>query len=278
MSAVTADVAPAAQGGAGDRLWRFTRYRSPAIVLAAVVLAVVVWWLVAVFVINDSTLLPTPASVLSRASTLLALSGGSDTMWGDIQASTVRVLLGWILGIAVGVPVGAAMATSLTLRSASDPFLQAGRAIPPLAFAPLLVVWLGIGETSKIFLLFLTVMPIIAINTTAGVTGVDQSYRRASLALGASKLYQLRRVIIPAVLPDIITSMRVTWGLAWGTLIAAELIASTQGVGYRILNASKFLDTDTIFVGITVIGLLAFFGDRVLLLFFRIAVPWRGRG
>jgi taurine transport system permease protein len=239
---------------------------------------VLIWWFVATYVVADPVLLPDPREVAARAWTLLSPNAPLNlSLWPDVAASATRVYCGWAGGLLSGVVVGVVMASSSFVRSAFDPLLQGIRSVPPLAWAPLLVIWLGIGESSKIFLLLMTAMPILAISTMAAIAGVDESFRRAALTLGASPFYMMRRVILPASLPEILTSARITLGLTWSSLIAAELIGSTEGIGYRILRASRVLDTSTIFVGIIIIAAFAYFGDAALRLLSRMVVPWKGR-
>jgi len=252
-------------------------HRRISIIVFSILFIVLAWELAARFLVRDETLLPGPFSVWNHFTYLLTTSEKVGIQ-NDIWASTARVLVGWAIGIAIGVPVGAALATNEVLRIGADPLLQAGRSVPPLAFAPLMVVWLGLGEPSKYVLIALGVMPIIAINVSAAIGGIDRSLLRVTSTMGASPFYRLRRVIIPAILADLFTSMRVTLGLAWATVIAAELVASTAGLGYRILKASQYMDTNTIFAGILAIGLLALIGDRVLLVLQKVLVPWRGVG
>lgn len=269
MALGTTKIGRARLRSAGARIGR------PATVLASL-LAFTAVWAVAAAVIADPLILPTPGSVWSRALQLFGPAG--ESFWPDVQASVFRVMSGWAIGVAGGVLLGVTLGTIHFVNTAIDPLLQAGRSIPPLAYSPLLVVWLGIGESSKVVLIVLTVLPIMAITTAAAISGIDRSYVRAAQTLGASRLLLLRRVLVPAVLPETITAMRVTYGLAWGSLIAAEIIASTQGLGFRILQAGRYLDTTTIFVGIAAIACLAIVGDALLRFLYHIAVPWKGRG
>jgi taurine transport system permease protein len=255
-----------------------TRVRAlPLMSMASVVLAVGLWWLASAALVRDATVLPSPGAVAERAVHLISLGNDRTGLWHNVVASQVRVLIGWGLGVAVGIPVGAVLGGNRVMRALVDPILESGRAVPPLAFAPLLVVWLGIGETSKILLLFLTAFPIVAISTASAIAGVDESLKRSALTLGASRIYMYRRVIVPAAMPEIITSMRIAGGLTWSSLVAAEIIAATSGLGWMILQASNYLDTSTIFVGILAIGLLAFTLDRCLRILQGWVVPWKGR-
>jgi taurine transport system permease protein len=138
-------------------------------------------------------------------------------------------------------------------------------------------VWFGIGETSKLILIWAATFPVMVISTVAGIRGVDVSWRRTAVTLGASPLQLVTRVILPAAIPEIVTGARIASGLAWGTLVAAEIIAASSGLGYMILQASQFLETSTIFVGIITIGFLAFVLDRLLRAVERRLAPWKGR-
>lgn len=245
--------------------------------IASVALVVIVWWVAADYLVRDPVILPTPSGVAAKAQHLAFPAPGALSIWPQIGESVERVLIGWGLAVVAGVPFGALMASSRVMRAGVDPILESGRAVPPLAFAPLLVVWFGIGEVSKDLLLFSAAFPIIAISSAAGVAGINPIYLRAAKTLGASRWYLMRHVIIPAALPSIMTSMRVTISLTWATLVAAELVASTNGLGWMILQASRFLDTSTIFVGIGVIGIIAYCMDRAVRVLEHYLVPWKGR-
>ena len=251
------------------------RFSTIEITAATIVALVLTWWGVSA-IINDMNILPTPEAVGRQAITL-ATTTGQYNLWLQIEASTVRVVVGWGIGAAIGIALGSIMASSRYARNAIDPILEAGRAIPPLAFAPLMVVWLGIGEVSKVALLVTACAPVMAISTVAGIIGVDECFIRTAQTLGASRTYLLKHVVIPGALPEIVTGLRLTSGITWATLVAAEYVASTKGLGWMILQASRYLDTATIFVGIAAIGLFAFLMDRVIRLFERRLLGWRGK-
>jgi taurine transport system permease protein len=235
------------------------------------------WWLAAVAIINDSTILPTPDAV-ARQFWMLATSGsGAQSLWVNLKASLVRVALGWGLGVVTGIVMGVLMASNEYIRALIDPLIELARPIPPLAYVPLLVVWFGIGETSKLILIWAATFPVMVISTVAGIRGVDRSWRRTAVTLGASPVQLITKVILPAAIPEIMTGARIASGLAWGTLVAAEIVAANSGLGYMILQASQFLQTSTIFVGIITIGLLAFALDRSLRALERRLAPWKGR-
>ena len=146
------------------------------------------------------------------------------------------------------------MALSKVCRGFFDPIVEFMRPIPPLALIPLSIIWLGIGNVSKIFLLFLAALWVMVLAARAGVLGIRLSKIHAAYTLGASKKQVLLKVILPNALPEIFTGMRVAMGVCWGTLVAAELVGADAGVGFMITVAGKFLETGLVFVGIIMIG------------------------
>jgi ABC-type nitrate/sulfonate/bicarbonate transport system permease component len=252
-------------------------WRRGAISVGAVLVFLLVWVVIARFAVREEIILPTPAAVIRRFGELMFSESGQMSLWPNLTASLLRVLAGWAIGLVGGVALGVLMASSAVIRAAVDPLLEAGRAIPPLALAPLLLVWFGIGETSKVLLLTFAAFPVFAVSTTAAITGVDESLRRAALTLGAGRIHMVRRVVLPSVLPELFTAMRLASAFAWTTLVAAELVAATNGLGWMILQAGRYLDTPTIFVGIVTIGVVAFLMDRVLRILERRFVPWKGK-
>ncbi|HEX6446012.1 MAG TPA: ABC transporter permease [Streptosporangiales bacterium] len=253
--------------------------RGPAVSIGSTVVALVlvalIWWAVALLY-DAPAILPTPASSLARLGELL----GSDSRYSIVTNAAVslrRVLIGWSIAVCAGVVVGSAMASNRVIGGLLDPLIEMGRPVPPLAFTPLLIIWFGIGELPKVLLIAFPAFFATAIATVASFRGVNENWRRAARTLGASRWHVLRKVTIPASLPGILVGVRIGSGMAWGTLVAAELIASTSGMGWMILQAGRYLDTRTIFAGIVVIAALAYLMDRVLRLIEAIVVPWRGR-
>lgn len=260
--------------GRGRRLLQGSVLPVVATVLALVLVALV-WWLASVLYAAPA-ILPSPVAALARLVELLG-GGGRYSIADNALVSLRRVLIGWGVAVCAGVIVGSAMASSRWIGNLLDPLIEMGRPIPPLAFTPLLIIWFGIGELPKVLLIAFPAFFATAIATVSAFRGVNENWRRAAKALGASRWYLLRRVTIPASLPGILVGVRIGSGMAWGTLVAAELIASTSGMGWMILQAGRYLDTQTIFAGIIVIGALAYLMDRGLRLIERIVVPWRGK-
>ena len=193
--------------------------------------------------------------------------------WASLQ----RVLLGFIFGALVGIPLGYAMGLTNWARGWFDPIVEFMRPVPPLALIPLMIIWFGIGETSKVILLFLAALWIMAIAARSGVSGVAIAKVHAAYSLGAKKSQILRKVIIPNSLPEIFTGARVAMGVCWGTVVAAELVAAEKGLGMMIMVAAKFQLTDIVIVGIILIGVIGFAIDIGIRKLEGWLVPWKGK-
>ncbi|HEA3083584.1 TPA: taurine ABC transporter permease TauC [Aeromonas dhakensis] len=237
------------------------------------------WWLVARLGLISPLFLPPPAQVLQQLVTLAGPQGFMDaTLWQHLAASLQRILIALAAATLFGVTVGLAMGLSPTLRGMLDPLIELYRPVPPLAYLPLMVIWFGIGETSKVLLIYLAIFAPVAMATLAGVQGARQVRLRAARALGANRWQVLWYVIVPGALPDILTGLRIGLGVGWSTLVAAELIAATRGVGFMVQAAGEFLATDVVLAGILVIALIAFTLELGLRALQRRLTPWHGEG
>jgi taurine transport system permease protein len=209
---------------------------------------------------------------------LLATSGYMDsTLWQHLAASLSRIGLGLGFAVLTAVPVGIAIGANRIARGIFDPLIEFYRPIPPLAYLPLIVIWCGIGELSKVLLIYLAIFAPIAIATATGVRTVDPAKLRAAQSLGATRAQLIRHVILPSALPDILTGVRIGLGVGWSTLVAAELIAATSGLGFMVQSAAQFLVTDVVVLGILVIALIAFALEMGLRALQRKLVPWHGQ-
>lgn len=215
--------------------------------------------------------LPGPASVAGRAGELIA----DGTLAEDALASLRRVLTGFALGTLLAVPVGFLMGWYPVARGLLEPYVQFFRTVPPLAMIPLAIVLLGIGEVPKIFVIFLAAFLSSVVAAFQGVVGVDRTLIDAARVLGARDGTIFLKVVVPASAPFILVGMRIGLGSAWGTLVAAELIAAQEGLGFRMQNAQLYYDLPTIFVGLITIGLLGLLMDRLLLLAERRLTRWQ---
>jgi NitT/TauT family transport system permease protein len=235
----------------------------------SVVAGIALWWGLS----KAGFDIPTPPQVVKRAGQLLA----DGTLEKDIAASLLRVLTGFLLGVAVAIPVGFLMGWYGTVRGLVEPWVQFFRTIPPLAIIPLAIVLMGIGETPKIFVIFLASFLASVIATFQGVVNVDKTLINAARVLGAKDGTIFARVVVPASMPFILVGMRVGLGSSWATLVAAELIAAQEGLGYRMQSAQLYYDLPTIFVGLISIGILGLLMDRILLFAEKHLTSWQER-
>jgi NitT/TauT family transport system permease protein/taurine transport system permease protein len=249
---------------ARESFW--VRRQKAVIGLAAMILLLILWELAARFIVDDDTILPPPSEVVTDCwqHFTIPYPAQSSTLIGHTVYSLVRITIGFIAGSIVGIALGAAMSAIRWLRYAIDPIIELMRPLPPLAFIPLLVVWFGIGEVPKVLLIFIGVVPIMIIATLAGLDGVPKQLMDAAASLGASKRYAMIHVRIRAALIPIVTGMRVAVGVSWTSIVAAEMIAATHGIGYVILQAGNYLDTSLVFAAIILIGLIGLLMDRAL--------------
>lgn len=235
------------------------------------------WWALASSGLVASLFLPPPQAVLAKLY-LAATQGFMDaTLWQHLTASLGRIGLALLAAAVLGIPLGLLMGTRPLVRGLLDPLIEGYRPVPPLAYLPLIVIWCGIGELSKVLLIFLAMLAPIIMATTHGVSRANQSRIRAAQSLGASPRQVLYRVMLPTALPDILTGLRIGLGTGWSTLVAAELVAATQGLGFMVQSAAQFLVTDMVLAGIVVIGGIAFVLELGLRALQRRLCPWHGQ-
>ena len=197
---------------------------------------------------------------------------------GHIWDSMFRVLMALALGILLGVPLGLFMGVSKFFRSFFDPMIELYRPVPPLAWAPLILTIFGIQDDGKIFLLFMVAFAIMVISARTGAVGTQLSKIRAAHSLGSTDAQIMRNVILPNALPEILTGIRISVGVCWGTLVAAEMLAGTTGVGFIENIARTVSDYELIWVTILIMGLLGLFFDLIMRWVIDKTIPWRGKG
>jgi NitT/TauT family transport system permease protein len=186
------------------------------------------------------------------------------TLLESCLVSLRRILIGWSLGILVGAPLGILMARVRVIRNLLDPYIEFFRFIPPIAFVTLAIAWFGIGETSKVVLIFYTSVFIITINTIAGVLSINESKLLAAASLGASRYQTFVAVVLPATVPHLVTGARLALGNSFLTIVSAEIVAARTGLGSLIWNSRNFGRIDWIFVGIIALGILGYLCDRAI--------------
>jgi ABC-type nitrate/sulfonate/bicarbonate transport system permease component len=217
-----------------------------------------IWHIASVYLLN-SILFPPPGRVIVKAIDL-ALDG---TLWENATISLQRIALGFLFGTIIGVPLGLAIGSFGIVRRILEPYTEFLRFIPATALITVAVIWFGIGEGSKIFLIIYTTVFIVIINTAAGVSAVTPNKVRAARSLGANRIQVFLFVALPATVPFILTGMRMAMGNSFVTIIAAELVAANAGLGKMIWDARLYMLVDNIFVALLVLGLLGFATDRL---------------
>ena len=229
----------------------------PAVAVIAVLIAV--WWLVVIA--THSAIFPTPWQVVTG--TLELTRDG--TLWGDICASLMRVSVGFLLAVAIAVPLGLWMGWVHGAFLTLNPVFQILRPISPIAWIPMAILWFGVGDASPIFLIFISSVFPMVVQTTAGVHTIERRYLRAAENFGVSRRTLFQQVIIPAVLPQIIVGMRIGLGVAWLVVVAAEMIALRSGLGYLIIDSRNAGNRyDLVIGGMVIIGLIGLLLDGVM--------------
>lgn len=231
----------------------------PLVSTATLAVVVMVWW-----ILTDLTgtipplYFPTISQVVASASTL----GG--TIVADGLATLVRVLVSWVLGSILGIVVGLAMARSKWVYFIVSPLVEALRPVPPVALIPFVILWFGIGDSGKIFLGAIGCFMVMVVNTFVSAGNVPPVYLRAARSLGASERRVYRSVILPAIVPELISGLRIGAALAFAIVVAAELLGAPSGIGRLIMQASRTLNTPVVLLGTIVIGLEAFAVERAI--------------
>ncbi len=245
--------------------------------ILTVLFLLVLWWVATSYGWVKPIFWPSIDAVFARIGKLLSEGFRNISLWDHVGISVYRVLSGVFYGVILGVPLGFAMGLSSVARGIFDPIVEFIRPIPPLALIPLIILWFGIDEFAKIFLLFLASLFIMILAARSGVAGVNISKVHAAYSLGASKFQVLKTVILPNALPEIFTGVRTAMGVCWGTVVAAELVAADRGVGSMIMIAKNFLQTDTVVLGIIIIGAIGYAIEVLMRKLEARLIPWRGR-
>jgi taurine transport system permease protein len=266
-----------------DRRPKTSRYRvlgegsSLSVSLVSAGLMFAAWWIASHSGWVKPLFLPRPEAIWGAFQQSLAGDIDGHTLYGHFAASVARVFAAFALAVAVAVPVGLSMGVSRIARGIFDPPIEFYRPLPPLAYLPLMVIWFGIGETSKIILLFLAIFAPVALAARAGVRSVSQEQIQAARSMGASPWQVVLHVIAPGALPEILVGLRIGMGVGWTTLVAAEMVAADAGLGKMVFNAANFLRTDVVMLGTIVIGIVAFAFEMLMRWVEKRAAPWKGK-
>ena len=245
--------------------------------LASVATVLALWWVASHAGWVSPLFLPTPEAVIKAFADIVVNGYKGVPLLFHIWESLYRLGVALVLAVVIAVPLGMACGAFDKLRAVVEPLIEFYRPLPPLAYYTLLVIWLGIENASKIALLFLAAFAPLFLAAVAGVQRVPRDRILGSQSLGANRWQIFRYVIFPSVLPDLFTGLRTAIGFAYTTLVAAEMVAAVSGIGWMVLDASKFLRSDVIFVGIFIMGGIAVALDWLLRWVMRSHLTWVGR-
>ena len=243
----------------------------------SIVALLALWWVSTELVWVKPLFLPKPSAIWLAFQQAVAGDLDNHTLWVHFLWSMYRVFAAFVLAVVIGIPVGIGMGVSRYARGIFDPPIEFYRPLPPLAYLPLMIIWFGIGEQAKIILLFLAIFAPVALSARAGVRSISQEQIQAALSLGATRDQVVRYVILPGALPEILVGLRIGMGVGWTTLVAAEMVAADAGLGKMVYNASNFLRTDVVILGILAIGFIAYAFELGMRMLERRLVPWKGR-
>jgi taurine transport system permease protein len=252
-----------------NRLWLCT--------LLSIIVVFAAWTVATEAGLVRDLFLPSPMDVWSGFLDLFQNGYRNRSLLDHVGFSLERVLAGFATGAAAGTLLGLGMGYARRIDALAAPFIEFLRPLPQLAYLVLLIIWFGIGERSKIIMLFLAALPVSAVAARDGVRNVPPERIQAARSLGASEWQIFRHVVFPSALPEIFTGARLAIGIVYATLIAAEIIAGDSGLGWLILDAGRFLRSDYVFAGILLIGLMGLGLDRFLVFLETRIVHWAGR-
>jgi ABC-type nitrate/sulfonate/bicarbonate transport system permease component len=224
---------------------------------ATVFTTLVIWTVVAAF--SSPWFFPSP---LATAKAAITLTESGDLPYA-IAVSYFRILTGWIIGCIVAIPIAIVAGRIEIVRMIIDPYFNFFRFVPPIAFLGIAILWFGIGEESKIAIIIYTSLFTVFMNTMAGAASIDENPSRAALSLGANRRQVLTKIVLPSTVPAILVGMRIGMGFSFMSVVAAEMVAANEGVGFLIFNARLFLKTANAFAGIITLGLMGLVADLV---------------
>ena len=237
----------------------------------------ILWFITTKLGLFDEKLVPAPKSVWDAFIDIVQHGYKNYTLFQHLLVSMNRLISAFLSAVIIAIPLGLLSGYSSKTRAIFEPIIEFYRPLPPLAYYTLLVLWMGIGNESKIVLLFLACFAPIYISCVAAVIKIKEDYINSAYAAGANKLQVFIFVIFPACLPDIFTGTRTALGVAYTTLVSAEMVAANSGIGWMVLDASRYLRSDVIFLGIIIMGITGILLDRIIQLLENKIVPWKGK-
>lgn len=245
------------------------------VITIALILAL--WFLVTKMGMIKPLFLPPPEAVIKQFWEYVTGTANDKPLLDHFLASMFRVGVAFLLAVLTAVPIGIAMGMSKIARGIFDPPIEFYRPLPPLAYLPLIIIWFGIDEMPKVLLIYLACFAPLALAARSGMRSAGPEQINAAYSMGASYGQIVRYVILPSALPEILVGMRIAIGFGWTTLVAAEMVAANVGLGQMVLNASNFLRTDIVIMGIIIIGFVAYVFDLFMRWIETKLVPWKGK-
>ena len=257
---------------------RWDRLRYPAISVLSVTTLLTLWAVIANVFHTSPMVLPSPQVMAEHLRDLLAEGYAGKPLWHHILASLFRTLTGFFLGISVAIPIGLWIGYSRTMNAVCMPILGFIRPIPPIAFIPLVILYFGIGEVSKILLIFAASFNFTVLASAAGMRSVPEQLIRAGTNLGLSKRQLFTSVMLPAAMPQIFTGIKTSIAVSWAVVVAAELIAAQAGLGFIIEDAGTFFRTPEVLIGVAIIGAIGLLFEIIVTMIEGRVLHWQGKG
>jgi NitT/TauT family transport system permease protein len=248
----------------------FPKQLSIILIIMSLVLPLTVWTIVSVTELVPANFLPTPLAVISTGITMFA----ENNLWADVFASCARVLAGFVLAAVIGVPVGLAIGTFYSMDSLLSPLVGTVRYMPTTGFVPLIIIWVGLDEPSKILIISLGVVLYNIIMVADAVKFIPSEMINVAYTMGASRWDVLWKVIIPATFPSVLDTLRVNISGAWNFVVIAELLAAQNGLGFKIIQSQRLFRTDRVLFCIVLIGAIGLFLDYALKWLSKKLTPW----
>jgi taurine transport system permease protein len=234
------------------------------------------WTLITELKIVSSVMLPTPREVWRTWIQILDRGYNNDSIWLHLAVSFKRLFLAFGLAAISGIPLGLLSGYFSKVRAVVDSIVQFYRPLPPLAYYTLLILWLGIDDASKVTLLYLAALAPIYVSCVSAVTGVNQNYILSARSLGATQKQVFSHIVLPACMPSVFTGLRTAIGVAYTTLVASEMVAATSGIGWMVIDASRYLKSNVMFVGIIIMGITGVLIDFIMRFIEKNLIHWKG--
>jgi taurine transport system permease protein len=250
------------------------KYLISAITLAVIMLA---WSLLTYTHSVSQLILPTPTAIWTAFAQLVVHGYKGTSLWGHMWASLQRLFIAYFFALITAIPIGLLSGYSTKIRAVFEPIVAFIRPLPPLGYYTLIILWMGTGNPSKIFLLYLGAFAPIFVSCVSGVSRINPDYLNHARTLGASQGQIFVHVILPASLPEVFVGLRNAMSIAYATSVAAEMVAAVSGIGWLVLDASDYLRSDVVLVGIILMGVTGIILDKILLLIERQVVGRRSR-